>query len=448
MRSIKLKRCHRACSDTDHADKGQSMPTWLSIIISTAALALAAPAHAQPPKPVSIDALANIVVSSNPERRFYVQQIGLAGVERDAANRLPDPEIAFELGQRRTSDVLTGTPTGDGPTYGVSLMQPLDFAGRGALRRAIAEHQVALARIGLAQFDATLVSRAHSLGYSLFAAEQKAIAARDVATRMRALAEVVAQREAAGPAPTLDAAILEAGAITAERNAATAEAEAHASLYELNQLRGAPLGTSIRVARPDIRLVALPAVGRMTREVDANNFELQSLRTQTRQQGLRVDMAEKSRVPNVAVGPYYNHAKSDIRETNFGVRLTTSLPLWNSQAAGVAQEQSRQSEANVALLAAQRRIARQVYERAALYETKRRALANWPISAADKFAATAAAADNLFRQGAIPIATYAEMQRQYLDALSAVLDTRREALEASLQLRALNGGRRFGGMSQ
>jgi hypothetical protein len=29
-----------------------------------------------------------------------------------------------------------------------------------------------------------------------------------------------------------------------------------------------------------------------------------------------------------------------------------------------------------------------------------------------------------------------------------VLDTRREALEASLQLRALNGGRRFGGMSQ
>jgi cobalt-zinc-cadmium efflux system outer membrane protein len=265
---------------------------------------------------------------------------------------------------------------------------------------------------------------------------------------MRALAEVVAQREAAGPAPALDAAILEAGAITAERNAATAEAEAHASLYELNQLRGAPLGVSIRVARPDIRLVALPAVGRMTREVDANNFELQSLRTQTRQQGLRVDMAGKSRVPNVAVGPYYNHAKSDIRETNFGVRLTTSLPLWNSQAAGVAQEQSRQSEANVALLAAQRRIARQVYERAAFYETKRRALANWPISAADKFAATAAAADNLFRQGAIPIATYAEMQRQYLDALSAVLDTRREALEASLQLRALNGGRRFGGMSQ
>lgn len=416
--------------------------------VTLAAVTLAAPTHAQQPKPLSIDALANNVVSSNPERRFYVEQIRLAGAEHAAAGRLPDPEIAFELGQRRTSDIVSGTPTGDGPTYGVSLMQPLDFAGRGALRRAIAEHQVELARIGLAQFDATLVSRARSLGYVLFATEQKAMAARDVAARMRALAQMVAQRDAAGPAPALDAAILEAGAITAERNAAAAEAETHASLYELNQLRGAPLGTSIRVARPDIQLPTLPTVDRMTREVDTNNFELQSLRAQSQQQGLRVDLAQQSRVPTVAVGPYYNHAKSDIRETNFGVRLTTSLPLWNSQAAGIAQEQGRQSEADVALLAAKRRIGRQVYERAALYETKRRTLANWPTSTADKLAATAVAADNLFRQGAIPIATYVEMQRQYLDALSAVLDTKREALEASLQLRALNGGRRFGGMRQ
>jgi len=40
------------------------------------------------------------------------------------------------------------------------------------------------------------------------------------------------------------------------------------------------------------------------------------------------------------------------------------------------------------------------------------------------------------------------MQRQYLDALSALLDTRREAMEAMLQLRALNGGRSFDGVSR
>ncbi|WP_339561588.1 TolC family protein, partial [Pseudomonas sp. EA_65y_Pfl1_P113] len=135
------------------------------------------------------------------------------------------------------ADGLTGAPKGAGPTYGLSIMQPLDFAGRGALRRAIAEHQIALARLGLAQFDATLESRARSLGYALFAAERKAAAARDVAARMRELARVVEQRDPAGIATTLDTAILDAGAITAERNAAMADSETSTIVYELNQLR-------------------------------------------------------------------------------------------------------------------------------------------------------------------------------------------------------------------
>jgi cobalt-zinc-cadmium efflux system outer membrane protein len=409
--------------------------------------ALATPAYAQQATVLSIDALANIVVANNPERRFYARQIGLAGTERDASDRLPDPEVAFEFGERRMADGLTGAPTGAGPTYGVSIMQPLDLAGRGALRRAIAERQIALARIGLAQFDAALTSRARSLGYALFAAEQKAVAARDVAARMRALAQIVEQRDPAGVAPALDATILEAGAITAERNAVLADSEASAISYELNQLRGVSLKARIRIAPPVVGLPSLPSAERMAQQAGTNNFEIRALLAQLQQQGLRADLAQTARIPNVSVGPYVNHARSDSRETNFGVRLTTTLPIWNSQAAGVAQELSRQSQGEAALIAANRRITRQVYEQAAYYETKRRVLATWP-AAAEKFATAATTANNSYRQGAIPVATYVEMQRQYLDALSALLDTRREAMEAMLQLRALNGGRSFQGASQ
>lgn len=420
-----------------------------SILLSaTVLVAMPVPASAQQGAAVSIDALARDVVTNNPERRFYVQQIGLAGAERDAAGRLPDPEVTVEFGERRAGDPVTGAPTGDGLAYSVSIVQPIDFAGRAALRRAIAAHQIDLARIGLAQFDATLASRARSLGYALFAADEKASAARDVAARMRALAKVMIARDPAGPAPALDAAILEAGAITAERNAAAADADANAILYELNQLRGAPFSARIRIVRPDIALPVLPAAERMTQEVNANNFELQSLRAQLQQQGLRVDLARKQRAPTVAVGPYYDHSRSDNRETNYGLRLTTTLPVWNSQAAGVAQEQSRQAQADATLIGAQRRIERQVYEQAALYDAKRGALARWPADAPARFAGAAASADSNFRLGAIPVATYVEMQRQYLDALSAVLDTRREALEAMLQLRALNGGNAFGAAIQ
>lgn len=424
------------------------MPKLLLIIVRILAIILVTPASAQQAAVLSIDGLAAAVVATNPERRFYVQQIGLAGAERDAVDRLPDPEAAFELGERRMTDGLTGAPKGAGPTYGLSIMQPLDFAGRGALRRAIAEHQIALARLGLAQFDATLASRARSLGYALFAAERKAAAARDVAARMRALARVVEQRDPAGISSTLDAAILDAGAITAERNAAMVDSETNAIIYELNQLRGAPFKARLRIALPDVTLPSLPSAERMAQQAGINNFEIQSLRAQLQQQGLRVDLAQTARVPNVSVGPYFNRAKSDSRETNFGVRLTTTLPIWNSQAAGVAQELSRQSQGDAALVAANRRTTRQVYEQAAYYETKRRVLATWPVAAAERFAVAAAGAADSYRQGAIPVATYVEMQRQYLDALAALLDTRREAMEAMLQLRVLNGGRSFDGLSR
>ena len=412
-------------------------------MIALAALVCAAApvdVSAQTGAALSLDRLAEDVVANNPERQFYRQQIEAAGVERQAAGRWADPEAVVEFGERRQNDRVTGAPLGDGPAYAVSVVQPIEFGGRIALRRAIAERQIELARLGLQQFDATLMARARSLGYGLFAADEKAAAARSVASRMRTLAQVIVSREAAGPAPRLEAASLEGGAITAERAAATADAEANSILHELNQLRGAPFANRIRIVRPDMSLPDLPSGTTLAANASANNFELKSLRAQFEQQGLRVDLARKARIPIVSVGPYYDRARSDTRETNYGVRLSTTLPLWNRQAGEVAVEQSRQAQANATLIAAERRIDRDVFDQSAQYEANRRALGQWAGSSPGRFADAAADADRNYRLGAIPLTTYMQMQQSYIDATNAVLDTRREALEALLQLRALNGG--------
>ena len=39
----------------------------------------------------------------------------------------------------------------------------------------------------------------------------------------------------------------------------------------------------------------------------------------------------------------------------------------------------------------------------------------------------------------MPIATYVELQQQYLEAVESLLDTKREALEAAAQLELLTG---------
>lgn len=402
-------------------------------------IAAAPQAQAQTGADLSLDRLAEDVIANNPERQFYQRQIETAGIERQAAGRWADPEAVVEFGERKITGPANTIGTGDAVAYAASVVQPIEFGGRIALRRAIAERQIDLARIGLAQFEATLAGRARSLGYRLFAADEKAAVARTVADRMRTLARVIVQRDPAGPAPRLEAASLQAGAISAERTAATADAEANSILYELNQLRGVPYTARIRIIRPDMSLPDLPAGATLSANALANNFELKSLRTQFEQQGLRVDLARKARIPVVSVGPYYDRSRADM-QTNYGVRLSTTIPLWNRQAGEVAAEQGRQAQANATLIEAERRIARDVFDQAAQYESKRRALAGWTGNSARGFADSAADADRNYRLGAIPLATYMQMQQSYLEATNALLDTKAEALEALLQLRALNGG--------
>ncbi|MDA4835191.1 hypothetical protein NY536_27565, partial [Enterobacter hormaechei] len=74
--------------------------------------------------------------ANNPERQFYQRQIETAGVERNAAGRWADPEAVVEFGQRRAQNLANNAVTGEGRTYAVSVVQPIEFGGRIALRRA------------------------------------------------------------------------------------------------------------------------------------------------------------------------------------------------------------------------------------------------------------------------------------------------------------------------
>jgi cobalt-zinc-cadmium efflux system outer membrane protein len=400
----------------------------------------AMPALSQPvPPSLSIDALAAQVVADNPERQYLARQIALAQTGAAAAGRLADPEISVEFGERRTDNVTTGQRLGDGPAFAVSILQPIEFNGRIPLRKAIAQGDVQLARIGLAQFEATLAGRARTLGYRLFAADARAEAAAQVAARLRDLAGVLVAREAAGPTPRLEAAVLEAAAISAERTAAEAEAASNAALYELNGLRGQAFAARLRVLRPPLIPPPLPGVEALAERLESGNFELLALKTQLTQQGLTSRLAEKSRGGAISIGPYFNRDRGDVKDQVVGLRATTNIPLWNRQAGDVSAAQSREAQGEAALIGARRRLLARLYADAAQYRTRMAALAKWPADAPARFAAAAAEADRSYRVGAVPLATYVQMQNGWLDAMSAVLDTRAGLWEARENIRIITG---------
>jgi cobalt-zinc-cadmium efflux system outer membrane protein len=382
---------------------------------------------------ITVDALVADVLEHNPELNFYRAEMAAARGERRTAGALANPELSATLGNKRVSGV------GDGVAWSVSAQQTFEWPGRIPLRKAIGNQQIKLAELGFAQFKAALAARTRTLAVTLFATKEKAAATREVADRFQALREVLVQRDPAGLTPTLETRIIEATELTLHRRASEAATAEQAALLELNQLRSKPWTDGVKVQRPALNLPPALNVDSLVASGLTNNFELQMRRAELEQQGFRVSLAKNERNPSFIVGPYVAQERTGDNETQVGVGITVPLPLWNRNKGNIETAEARQQQAATSMFVTQRQIERQIAEKAMRYQAKLTEIGKWRPDSIEKFQEAAALADRHYRLGAVPIATYVELQKQYLEAVEALLDTKTEALEAMQQLEVLTG---------
>lgn len=420
----------------------QSLP-WLS----AALLASLAPARAQapsetPPAPdtpaIALDALVAEIVGRNPELAFYEAELAAAKAGRRSAGAWNDPELSLDAGHKRVRDAA-GVLAGEGTAWSVSVTQTFEWPGRLALRKSIANHQIELAELGLARFRAELQARARVLAQGLHAAREKAAATHEVAGRYQTLREVFLARDPAGLTPLLETRVIEAQELALKRRATEAGLAAQAALVELNQLRGVAPGEPVEVAGTRFVFRAAPALEALLAAARENNFEFRIKQVELAQQGLEVSLARNERYPSVAVSPFYSEEKAGERETVFGLGLSVPLPLTNRSRSAVDVAEARRRQADAVVLMARRALERDVIMTAQTFAAKVAASAEWKSDAVTKFREAAELADRHYRLGAVPLATYVELQNSYLDAVEALLDTEREALESGQQLQLLTG---------
>ena len=389
-----------------------------------------------PTNQVTLDALVADVLEHNPELNFYSAEIAATKGEGRTAATWTNPDLSTTIGGKRA--------TGDGPTaeglaWSVSVRQTFEWPGRIPLRKAIANQQIQLAELGFAQFKTALAARARSIAFSLFASQQKAAAAREVADRFHALRQVLVQRDPAGITPELELRIVEATEITMLRKASEASVAEQAAMLELNQLSGQSWEQAIKIAPVSLSFNRAPEADALLTAARANNFEMRMRQAELEQQGFKVELAQKDAYPSFTVGPYFSQERARDRENQFGIGISMPLPLWNRNEGNIETARARQKQAETSMYVTQRNIERQVVEKALLYQTKLTEMAKWRPDSVAEFRKAAELADRHYRLGAVPIATYVELQKQYLEAVHALLETRREALEAAQQLELLTG---------
>ena len=422
LRSVLSVAVLVASATTFHAD-GAERPA--------AVTSATAPTHQ-----MTLDAVVAEVLEHNPEGKFYSAEIAAAAGGARTAALWANPELSATVGNKR---VTTGGLATEGVAWAVSVRQTFEWPGRIPLRKAIANHQIQLAELGYAQFRAALAARARVVAYGLFAAQEKAAAAREVAERFHALREVLVQRELGGITPALELRIIEATEITMQRKASEAALAQQAAMLELNQLRDQPWQEVIQIAPVELVFPAAPELEALLAAARANNFEIRMRQAELAQQGFKVSLAKNEAYPSVALGPYVSQERAGDREQQVGIGISMPMPLWNRNQGNVETAVARQKQAEISMYVTQRAIERQVVEKALMYQTKLTDVAKWRPESVAEFRKTAELADRHYRFGAVPIATYVELQRQYLDAVETLLETRREALEARQQLDLLTG---------
>lgn len=395
-------------------------------------------------EPLDLEQLAADASARNPELRYYEAEIDAARGQQRLSRKLDDPELSAELGRKSVRD-FSGNRLGDGAVWSVSLSQQFEFPGRLALRKAIADRQLELAELGLAQFRAALANRARVLGWRLLAAEQRSAAAQEVAKRFQDLLDVLVQRDPAGITPLLDTRIIEGNALTLARRARGAVEEYHVALHELNQLRGVPIDEPISLARRELELRPLPQTAELMALARTNNFGLRSRTLELEKQGFEVQLARNERWPAITLSPYVAGERTTDREREFGLGVSVPLPVWDRQRGTRAISKARLAQAEVVLTVAIRDLERRVTEAAHAYAAQMAEIARWRPDSVGRFREAAELGDQHYRLGALPISTYTELQMQYLDAVDALLGTQADALATRSELELLTGADLSGG---
>lgn len=385
----------------------------------------------------SIDDLVREALEKNPELNFYRAEIAAAKGGLRTAGTIRNPDFHTEAGYKNTRD-NSGATHGEGATWALSVQQPFEYPGRIALRKAIAKGDIELAELHFEQFRTTLAARVRTLAHTVLIAQEKSAAVHEIADRFQTLTDVLAQREPAGVTPLLETRIVNGNALTLGRQEREAALAVKTAIAELNQLRGQPPTAALQVSGDHFGFIQT-SLDRLLDSAQANSFDLRIREAELAQQGFKVALSKNERYPAVAVGPYYSQENATDKEQRVGIGFSVPLPLWDRKVGDIETSKAREQQAQASLLATEREVERRVAQSAAILQAKREEIDKWQDETVAKFRETAELADRNYRSGAVPISVYVETQKQYLEVIGAVHDSKKDALQAVQELEILTG---------
>lgn len=412
-------------------------PVYFLILFLTFSCAPLGAAGAE--APWTAEALVRRALEANVELRAWTAEVEAVRGDRTQAGLWKNPELAAEYGQRRTREPGEAR---EGSTVSLSITQTFEFPGKATLRKAIADHDVALAGLGLEQFRAALAGQVRLLAVRHSLAQAEAEAAGEIRQRCDDVLRLMRSKPTAGTAQWLELRVIEAGLIGLRRSARAAALELEDVRAELSRLLDLPQRQAWVIVpvvhpprRPGVSLDALVLAGLR------HNTQLRMRAAELEKASRQADAARLEAAPDFSVGPFFSQDRAGGTEENFGASVTVAVPLWNWNQGAAAAARARRGQAGALLQDARQRVEAEIVRRHRSFEACLREWEETPPDTVERLLAAADLADRHFRTGAVGAPLFLEVQREAIEAMRVRHETLRALWSDALDLELLCGGK-------
>lgn len=386
-------------------------------ISSVIALLLAGNLLAEKPKPArpeSVESLVATALANHPELQSVEAEVAAARGQRVQAARWKNPNFSSEMGGRRITD-SGGNLNGTGYTLGVSVTQTFEFPGKASLRKALADHQVEIAELGVKQFRHALAGQVRSLAMEFQATLVELEGAEEIRQRSSELIALLKTKPAIAVPQLIETRIIEGSLWELKQSLSELNQRRDEVRIELNTLLGRPPAWPLVLSSS---LSAPPAAGdlsKLTASALSRNIQLQIRAAELRRATMEVSASRLAAAPDFEIGPFYSRDVAGDVEENLGGMISLPLPLWDRNEGNIATADARRLRADALLANARRQLEGEVAKRLRAFESSRALLNELSMETLDALRENADLADRQFRTVAISVQLYLEAQQQFFN---------------------------------
>ena len=394
---------------------------------------------AKPLDTTSIDELVATGLAQNAELQSYEAAVAEVKGQRRQANYFKNPNMAFGIGVREVRDnqnVIQGT----GTTLNAALLQTFQFPGKGTLKKAIANKNIEIAELGLAQFRLTLASQIKALGYEYLAASTEADAAESVFKQSNEMLTQIGTQSSFGGRKLIENRLIQASLVELGFQIRQSSQKKEEIRTRLNALLGRPQTLPLKISTQLLPPKTVLNDSKLIIDAQNDNPLLRIRKGELERSVRELSATRLDIAPDFAIGPYLSVDNAGSLERNLGGAITANIPVWDWNIGNIESAKARKSAAEALRVKAERDVEAHMLALIRTYSLIQRQIAQISPDALPNIQSTSTQAKVEYLNATIGAQLYLDAQTFFLNTLQKSNQATVDAWRTLLDLNILTGG--------